>query len=129
MSVLTHEANWYAGWWLILFGFITGAAIGMFFHRPDFMGGYSSFRRRIIRLGHIALAALGMLNLLYSFSPWPVRGTWLASAASACFIIGGVSMPAVCFATGWREHFRLLFFIPVFSLVLAVVFTLLGGKS
>jgi hypothetical protein len=38
-------------------------------------------------------------------------------------------MPAVCFATGWREHFRLLFFIPVFSLVLAVVFTLLGGKS
>jgi len=61
--------NWYAGWTLMLSAFISGAVLGLFFHRDDFLGGYASFRRRILRLGHIALAALGMINVLYSLSP------------------------------------------------------------
>ena len=54
-----HALNWAAGWWLILSGFVVGAGLGLFFHRDDFWGGYDSFRRRIFRLGHIALEALG----------------------------------------------------------------------
>jgi hypothetical protein len=81
----------------------------------------------MVRLGHIALAALGMLNLLYSLSPWPPASDWRAEAAAVCFVIGGVTMPAVCFLTAWREPFRHLFFIPVTALVLAVLFTLQGG--
>ena len=38
--------------------------------------------------------------------------------------VGGVSMPAVCFLTGWRAGFRHLFFIPVTALAAAVIQTL-----
>jgi small-conductance mechanosensitive channel len=124
-----HAINWLVGWWLVLAAFATGAAIGLFFHRPDFLGGYDAFRRRILRLGHIALAALGMLNVIYAISPWPAAGLAAANGASIGFIVGGIAMPAVCFLTAWREGFRHLFFIPVVALMFAVVCTLMGGVS
>ena len=119
--------NWYVGWSLLLSAFITGAALGLFFHRDDFLGGYTSFRRRIVRLGHIALAALGMLNVLFSYAPSSTASREAIQAASVCFVIGGISMPLVCFLTGWKESARNLFFIPVTALIAAVLFTLLGG--
>ena len=124
-----HPLNWQAGWLLILASFATGAAIGLFFHRDDFLGGYQSFPRRLLRLGHIALAALGAINILFSLSPWPVATTWLSSAASVCFIVGGVAMPSICFLTAWRRPFRHLFAVPVVALVLAALFTYIGGLS
>ena len=122
-----HPLNWIAGWWLILAGFIVGAGLGLFFHRDDFWGGYDSFRRRIVRLGHIALEALGLLNLLFALSPWPRPETWWAAVASPCFVAGGVAMPCVCFLTAWKKPFRHLFVLPVLALVLGVAFTLAGG--
>ena len=122
---LTHPLNFSVGWSLVLAAFLTGAAIGLFFHREDFLGGYASFRRRIVRLGHIALAALGMMNVLYALSPRPAPGAWNEPWATNLWILGAVTMPLVCFLTGWREPFRNLFFIPVTSLVAAVVFTLI----
>jgi hypothetical protein len=122
-----HPLNWQAGWLLVLAAFATGALIGLAFHREDFLGGYSSFRRRLLRLGHIALAALGMMNVLFSLSPWPPAGTWPGHAASMCFVAGGITMPAACFLTAWRTPFRHVFPIPVIALVLAVVLTLMGG--
>ena len=124
-----HPLNWQAGWLLILASFATGAAIGLFFHRDDFLGGYQSFPRRLLRLGHIALAALGAINILFSLSPWPVATTWLSNAASSCFIVGGVAMPSICFLTAWRRPFRHLFAVPVVALVLAALFTYIGGLS
>lgn len=124
-----HELNWAFGWGLILSGFVTGAGIGLFFHREDFWGGYDSFRRRIVRLGHISQAALGMMNVLYGLSPWPASASWEAQAASYCFVGGGIAMPVVCFLSGWKKPFRHLFFIPVALLMLAAWFTLSGGRS
>ena len=124
-----HPLNWQAGWLLILASFATGAAIGLFFHRDDFLGGYQSFPRRLLRLGHIALAALGAINILFSLSPWPVATTWLSNSASLCFIVGGVAMPSICFLTAWRRPFRHLFAVPVVALVLAALFTYIGGLS
>lgn len=124
LALVLHPLNFYAGWGLVLAGFIVGAAIGLFFHREQFWGGYSSFRRRMVRLGHIALVALGFLNVLVSVavpeSAWQGR-------ASVLFVVGGLTMPAVCFLSAWRIGFRHLFFIPVSSLLAAVVFVLLGG--
>jgi hypothetical protein len=68
-----------------------------------------------------------MMNVLYGLSPWPEPSAFEARAASICFMVGGVSMPAVCFLTGWKEEFRRLFFIPVGALVLGVIYTLQGG--
>lgn len=126
--MVTHVVNWYWGWSLAITAFVTGAGIGLFFHRESFWGGYNSFRRRIVRLGHISLAAMGMMNVLFSLSPWPAPGDWRCSAAEIAFIVGGVSMPSVCFLSGWRKPFRHLFFIPVTALILAGIWTLQGGS-
>jgi hypothetical protein len=123
-----HPFNWHIGWCLILSGFATGAAMGLGFHRDDFWGGYTGYRRRIFRLGHIALAALGMVNVLYGLSPWPAADVWQCLPASWCFVIGGITMPAVCFLSGLATPFRHLFPIPVVALTLGVVFTLLGAS-
>src|SRR6516165_1356252 len=106
-----HVWNWYAGWGLLLVAFVTGAALGFFFHQEDFWGGYGTCRRRIVRLGHIALAALGLVNLLYGLSPWPEPSRWQTAPASIFFLSGAVLMPAVCFLTGWKETFRVWFVI------------------
>jgi hypothetical protein len=123
---MSHHLNWYAGWALIATAFATGAGLGMYFHHAEFWGGYTSFRRRIVRLGHIALAALGMMNVLFSVAV-PVRPSMTIRAASVLLVIGAVSMGSVCFLTGWREGFRRLFFIPVTCLVLAVALILAAG--
>ena len=119
--------NWYFGWSLILTAFLTGAILGLIFYREGFLGGYAAFRRRILRLGHIALAALGMINVLYGLSPMAAEDSLPTRIASLGFIIGGVTMPAVCFLTSWRAGFRHFFFIPVSALVIAVLQTLLIG--
>jgi len=119
--------NWYFGWAAILAAFVSGAGLGLYFHQPEFLGGYSSFRRRIVRLGHIALAALGMINVLFSLSPMPSASSLPTQIASIGFVIGGITMPAVCFLTGWRIGFRFLFFIPVLALTIAVIETLRNG--
>jgi hypothetical protein len=36
---MPHPLNFTAGWWLILAAFVSGAVIGMGFHREDFRGG------------------------------------------------------------------------------------------
>lgn len=126
--MVTHAMNWFAGWGMILAAFVTGGAIGLFFHRETFWGGYASFRRRVVRLGHIALAALGMINVLYALSPWPAAETWQGIWAGRLWIFGGISMSVVCFLSGWRGPFRALFFIPVSALSAAVVLTLIGAK-
>ena len=121
VSLAAPPFNWYLGWGLVLAGFLTGAVLGLGFHREGFLGGYDSFRRRLLRLGHIACAALGMANIVYALSPWthPIAG--------AGFAVGGCTMPVVCFLTAWRREARALFPIPVLALVAAVVFTLIGG--
>jgi hypothetical protein len=127
MQNLTHVLNWQAGWALVLAAFVTGSLMGLAFHRDDFLGGYGSFRRRLVRLGHIALAALGMMNVIFSLSPVPAAGTWQGSAASLGFVVGGVTMPLVCFLAAWREPFRHVFAVPVVALFLAAVLALAGG--
>lgn len=115
-SLMIHAVNFIAGWWLILAAFVTGAAIGLGFHRENFLGGYGSFRRRLTRLGHIALAALGGLNVLYGLAPVPV------STIPGWFLLAGaIAMPLVCFLSAWKEPFRHLFFVPVVLLLSGVI--------
>jgi hypothetical protein len=125
--LVVHPINWYAGWGLLLAAFVSGAGIGLMFHDESFWGGYGSFRRRIARLGHISLAALGMLNLLFAVTV--AQRSAQAQVASILLIVGAVTMAGTCFLTGWRTFFRHLFFIPVLSLVSAVVLVLLGGLA
>src|SRR3954451_12755656 len=56
------------GWSGMLGGVVSGAVLGLFFHKENWMGGSASFRRRLARLGHISFFGLGFLNLLLAFT-------------------------------------------------------------
>jgi hypothetical protein len=118
--------HWYAGWSLVLAGFLAGSGLGLFFHRDDFLGGYGSFRRRLVRLGHIALIALGLVNVVFALAVEHVTAGLLPFASPA-LLLGSVSMPVTCFLTAWRPGWRYAFAIPVLALVTAVVLLLIGG--
>jgi hypothetical protein len=115
------------GWSGMLGGVVSGAALGLFFHREDWMGGYASFRRRLARLGHISFFGLGFLNLLLAFTnqlvALPERA---ASVAAAAMIVGAVAMPTCCFLAAWRPSFRHLFAVPVAGVFTGIVATLVG---
>ena len=106
---------------MVLGAFVTGSVIGLFFGRDDFLGGYGSWRRRLTRLGHIALAALGLFNVVYGAMPIAAVHGWRTHWAGLGLIAGGIAMPMVCFLSAWKRGFRRLFFIPVGALIGSVV--------
>lgn len=112
--------NLLVAWVTILAGLVSGTGFGLFFRDPNWLGGYGSWRRRMTRLGHVACIGTGLLNLAFALSVAHLRLEHPPRIASAAFVIGAVSMPAVCFLSAWREGFHRLFFIPVGSLIVAV---------
>lgn len=124
------SSNLLAGWIAMLAGAVSGAVIGLFFHREEWMGGYSSFRRRMTRLGHISFWGLGFVNILFALS---VKALELSAMsvriASGAFILGLITMPLCCFLTAWRKPFRYSFPVPVLSIVVGIVFLLMGSVA
>jgi len=115
------------GWIWILVGFVTGLALGLFFHRDDWLGGYTSFRRRLLRLGHISFIGLGFLNILFALSAAHLSlGRGELALASGALIVGGITMPLCCALMAWRRGLHVLFAIPVASLLLGVALVVRG---
>jgi hypothetical protein len=104
--------NLFIGWAGFLAGAVTGALLGLAFHRDDWLGGYGSFPRRMLRLGHIACFGLGLLNILFALTSASLPSGPVLHAAGICLAVGLVTMPLNCFLTAWRKPFRHLFFIP-----------------
>ena len=119
--------NLVGGWIGMLAGVLTGALIGLFFHREDWMGGYASHRRRLTRLGHISFFGLGFLNLMFAVTapPLNLHGRSL-SVASISLIIAAITMPICCFLTAWKKPFRHLFPIPVAAAAVGIFAILVG---
>jgi hypothetical protein len=120
--VLLHLA---IGWTAILLGLLSGTAIGLFFHHEFWLGGYVSWRRRLVRLGHISFLGTGLLNLSFALTVGLLGLEPAPWHASSLFLLGTASMPAVCFFAAWRKPLRHLFFIPVLSLLGGAVGTLI----
>jgi hypothetical protein len=117
---MLFSINYLVGLFCFLFCAISGALIGLRFHHEDWLGGYQSFRRRLLRLGHIAFFGLGFLNIFFALCFDNIlvglRGepsTYLAYAAALMLASGAVTMPLVCFLSAWKPAFRRVFFIPV----------------
>jgi hypothetical protein len=121
------ELNLQVAWLAILAGLLTGTGMGLFFHDADWMGGYGSWRRRMLRLGHISFFGTGFLNLAFSLSVAHLHLDRPPPIAAAGFVLGAVAMPTVCFLSAWRDGFRRLFFIPVASLIVAAADFVLRG--
>lgn len=116
--------NLIAAWVGFLAGCIAGAVPGLFFHAENWLGGYGSWRRRMLRLAHISLFGIGFLNLGFALT---VRSLDLRSglaSASILLLVGAVAMPLVCYLSAWRATFRNLFFIPALSVTLAIALLL-----
>ena len=120
--------NLIAGWLGMLAGVLSGAVLGLFFHREDWMGGYTSYRRRLARLGHIAFFGLGFLNLIFAATvgqlPLPPNAL---STATWALVIGAATMPLCCFLSAWRKPLLHLFPIPVLSITTGLLAILIGG--
>jgi hypothetical protein len=169
------QINLLASWIGMLLGFLSGLALGLFFHREDWLGGYGSFKRRLYRLAHISLFGLGAVNLAFYFTahtlatgpsnentgdvvqasspagsrsvplrvssggetpPKPAAGTaalhrdWFAAGsllrlASSAFVIGAIAMPICCLIMAHFPRARMLFAVPVISLVAGGALTLM----
>jgi len=124
MATLDMHILWLTGWSGVLAGFAGGAALGLGFHGERFLGGYASWSRRLLRLGHIACIALGVLQMLVALSPAASASGTLATACVLLWVIGSITMPLTCALAAWRPVLRHAFAVPVVSLVCAAGITL-----
>ena len=83
-----------AAWIGFLLGGVAGAVPGLFFYDKEWLGGYASWRRRMIRLGHIAFFGLGFLNLGFGLTCRSLALESGVGLASALLIVGAIAMPA-----------------------------------
>jgi len=118
------DANLLAAWIGILLGSLAGAVQGLFFRRDDWMGGYDSWPRRMMRLGHISFFGLAFINLAFVFTVQasPVEGSLVWT--SRLFILGAITMPLLCYLSSFKDSFRHLFFIPVLSVIIGTLILL-----
>jgi hypothetical protein len=121
-----HCDSLYLGWIGMALGIASGAIIGLFFHQERWLGGYNSFPRRLVRLGHISFFGLGILSALLGITvrQLPFSAETIRQVAS-WFFVGQLTMPLCCFMTAWRSKFRYLFPVPVLSLGSAISIMLL----
>lgn len=110
------QVNLSLGWIWIIAGFISGTVVGIFYHDSNWLGGYATWRRRMVRLGHVSLLGTGFLNLAFVFTVAVGEGE-APRVTSWLFIAGALTMPTVCFLAAWRDGFRYLFVVPVASLI------------
>jgi len=118
--------NLYAAWVGILASCLAGAITGMFYHQENWLGGYSSWQRRMVRLGHISFFGLGMINFLYAFTVSHFDLSLKSPWSSLLLVIGLISMPLVCYLSAYKKFFRHLFFIPVLSVLSGIILLFSG---
>jgi TctA family transporter len=112
--------NIYAAWIGFLLGFLAGAIPGLFFHNSDWLGGYTSWQRRMIRLAHIAFFGIGFINLSFALTARALGLDAGLANISVLLIVGAITMPSVCYLSAWKSAFRNLFFIPATSIIVGV---------
>ena len=120
------QMNLVLAWLWIAAGILVGFVFGLSFHREEWLGGYTSFKRRLYRLAHVSFFGLAIINLLFYFtvqrlgSPGPN-----INLASWGFAIGAVTMPVCCFLMAHNPRLRAIFLVPVLTTLGAACITLL----
>ena len=109
----------WSAWVGVLAGMLSGAAMGLLFHPDDWLGGYNSWPRRMLRLGHISFFGIAFLNFAF-VATVIVAAKPLYEWASPMLIAGAILMPTVCALAAWKKPLRHLFPLPVIRLASAV---------
>jgi hypothetical protein len=116
-------ASYSAAWIGICLGCVGGAIQGLFFHGETWLGGYNSWPRRMLRLGHISLVAIGFINLAFALTVTVLGIGESIVWPSRLLVFGAITMPLVCYLSAFRDSFRHLFFIPALSVITATAMT------
>jgi len=121
------QVNLLAAWIGLFLAFGSGLLLGLGFHHENWLGGYGSFQRRLYRLGHISFFGLAAVNFMFfvtaRFGGLHGSATGIASAA---LLLGALTMPASCFLMAHFPRLRVLFAVPVISLICGAVLTMKG---
>jgi len=121
------QLNLLVAWIWLCLGFVSGLVLGLFFHKENWLGGYGSFRRRLYRLGHISFFGLGVVNLAFYVTTKEISlSNTVMNLAGWAFVTGAVSMPLCCLLMAHFPPARLLFAIPVLSLLLGGSLVMVG---
>ncbi|NIM00179.1 MAG: hypothetical protein GTN89_04610 [Acidobacteria bacterium] len=112
--------NLLAGWIAILAGVVAGAILGLRFHRESWLGGYASWPRRMLRLGHVSFFGLGFLNIAYALSARALDPQPGLQLPGLLLIAAAILMPATCFTAAFVPAARHAFAVPVFCVFFAV---------
>ena len=111
------EINLYSAWVGMLLGGIFGAIQGLFFHQKDWLGGYGSWTRRMMRLGHISFFGIAFINISFVLTVNVLGVEEDVFIPSTLFIIGAIGMPLICYLSSFKKVVRHLFFIPALSII------------
>ncbi len=122
-----YTFNLSVAWLGVLFGLLSGSTIGLFFHQNEWLEGYSSWPRRMLRLGHISFLGIAIINFAFVFSIPDLELDKLLWIPSICFAIAEVTMPSVCFLSAFWKAGRFLFLVPVISLLIGIIVLLRWG--
>ena len=117
----------------LLLGAASGLVMGLWsfggpLPEPAWVGGYGDLPRRLIRLAHIALFALGMINLMLARQqaafdlPAPT-----ARLALAAMNLGNLLMPALLVATVFLPEVKYLLALPALAVSTALAIAAYGG--
>jgi hypothetical protein len=120
------QINLIFAWLWIFLGFASGLYLGLNFHKDNWLGGYGSLKRRLYRLGHISFFGLGAVNFIFYLTARTLDfATVTTTIAAWGFIVGGITMPLCCLVMAHHARLRMLFAVPVLSLMLGGLCTLL----
>ena len=106
------SANITFGFLWINIGILLGAPMAIVFLKSDWLGGYGSLDRRLLRLAHVAFIMLSLLNIIYgyAFKTGSIETQW-QRAASLHLMLGSIALPLLLLA-GIRIR-KVLWALPV----------------
>ena len=120
------DLNIFAAWVSILCGVVMGVVMGLRFDREHWLGGYGSWPRRLIRLGHIAFFGIGLINLAYAATVKYLEWSRPPEICSLLLAAACALMPGMCFAAAFDRRWRHGFAAPVVCVLAGVVGVLVG---
>lgn len=107
-------------------GIVSGMIMGLYFSDPNWLGGYSSVPRRMIRLGHISFFGMAMLNFFYFMSASHLKDSDLLAVGGIALIIASLSMPSACFFCASTGLKRSPFYLPVLGAAVSAATMVMG---
>ena len=130
-----RDWNRVVGWTTTALGVGTGLVLGLWsfdgpLEVPGWIGAYGETSRRLVRLGHIALIGLGILDILLARElARTALGARAKRVASVSMILGNVFLPLTLFAAGAFRPAKYLMSFPASCVFVALVLAAYGARE